>query len=84
VNGPRTGGGGFTVELTGLAEVNLPMFSEPKHPRRRLPVPGRRRRGRDSRAYWQRITFATAKPATPSPFTLVPLSLSNRYSRLPW
>jgi NAD(P)H-dependent FMN reductase len=25
--------GGFTVELIDLAEVNLPMFDEPKHPR---------------------------------------------------
>jgi NAD(P)H-dependent FMN reductase len=25
--------GGFTVELVDLAEVNLPMFDEPKHPR---------------------------------------------------
>src|SRR5690242_6528663 len=27
--------GGFTVELIDLAEVNLPMFDEPKHPRLR-------------------------------------------------
>jgi NAD(P)H-dependent FMN reductase len=28
-----TGHGGFTVELVDLAEVNLPLFDEPNHPR---------------------------------------------------
>ena len=30
--------GGFDVELVDLAEVNLPMFDEPKHPRFRQYV----------------------------------------------
>lgn len=29
--------GGFTVEVVDLAEVNLPMMDEPKHPRRSSP-----------------------------------------------
>jgi hypothetical protein len=33
VNGPPWPHGGFTVELFDLAEVNLPMYDEPKHPR---------------------------------------------------